>query len=259
MAEEARLERAAEALERAAGSGLDRGAELYDRFAGPIREQMKFIASNVPVAGALVSALDDVLGARAAAIREERVHELLRMTVEFSKAVDESKLDRDFLGSPAWNALVEGAVIKAARTWQEDKRRMFAQFLTNAARRGYAPGYRERLLNVIDGLGIGHVIALQAVAGWSERLTSLEGLLDTRRRKLDKRPLFVEAFPGMTFLEALGFLADLAAARLIRENGEDGIIDEKGQEIRITWFLATSQGFEILDFISSAGPLAEGS
>lgn len=253
MAQETRLERAAEALEKVAGPSVDRGAELYDRFAAPIREQVKFIASTVPIAGALVSALDDVLGARAATIREQRMHELLRMTVELGKALDESKVDRDFLGSREWSALVEGAMLKAARTWQEDKRRMFAQFLVNASKKGPAnsgpsSGYRERLLNVVDDLTIGHVAVLQVVAGWTP----------TRARPMpvkhdDPNPSFADLFPGMGVKEACGYLSDLEARRLLTDQmrATRKLKDETGEVFEFPWLMTTPQGFEVLDFMSA--------
>jgi hypothetical protein len=268
---EAQLDRAADAVERKIGPAADQAANVWETWVAPYRELLKHaggaaagavggLAAGPPGALAamgVVSAFDDLFGARAASIREERVATLFRELFALVVTIDQDKLDKAFLGSPEWSALVEGAMRKAAREWREEKLRHLARFLANAMTAGPPLGYRERLLGVVDDLTVGHLIVLRWAAKMTRQPCPPEPYIPVSVDLPLTRPTLAEMFGQLERREALGYLSDLVARGLAFRIGQFGVHDHDGEVIDFPRILVNAQGMEILQFVSDSREAAQ--
>ena len=124
--------------------------------------------STVPFLGPAISS---ILDNRSFKIFEKNSRNLAREIKDLLGKLDEDKIDKDFLQSDEFSSIILSILSKNALVYQEEKTKLFAQFLINAITRDKSSvEYKESFLQIIDEISPNHVKILKVVYDQAKKL-----------------------------------------------------------------------------------------
>ncbi|RMH35912.1 MAG: hypothetical protein D6690_07730 [Nitrospirae bacterium] len=110
--------------------------------------------SLVPVIGPAISS---ALGSRALQLLEDNTRRFVEALRTEMERIDEAKLDTRFIESDEFVSIVLDIIARNAKTYEQQKVRLFARAFANFTTRDYSDmPYKEGFIDIIDHLSVNH-------------------------------------------------------------------------------------------------------
>ena len=148
-------------------------APIRDRFVAKLDEANTATAGS-PIANALLqgalsiagpvgAAISGALSGRAAQLAEKNTKQLFLTVGEYTRRLDETKIDREFLDSDEFTSLLIDILTMNAKSYEKEKIDLFSRIFINAAMRDAIATPKEGFVRIIGDLSTDHIRVFQFV------------------------------------------------------------------------------------------------